>query len=67
MAYINGMFVTKWDYINIFTWKIKESVMVIKVILITNSTKTQIITLINIESAVSVVKLWALVLAVYMC
>lgn len=43
MAYINGMFVTKWDYINIFTWKIKESVMIIKVILITNSTKTQII------------------------
>lgn len=43
MAYINGMFVTEWDYINIFTWKIKESVMIIKVILITNSTKTQII------------------------
>lgn len=37
--YINGMFVIKWDYINIFIWKIKESVMIIKVILIINSIK----------------------------
>lgn len=39
MVYINGMFVIKWDYINIFIWKIKESVMIIKVILIINSIK----------------------------